>query len=40
MIPHQDMENRRFVLEPLHMLAPNYRHPILGKTIAQLLERV
>ncbi len=39
-IPHQDMENRRFVLEPLHMLAPNYRHPILGKTIAQLLERV
>lgn len=39
-IPHQDMENRRFVLEPLHMLAPNYRHPILGKTISQLLKCV
>lgn len=36
-IPHQDMENRRFVLEPMNMLEPNYRHPVLGKTIAQLL---
>lgn len=39
-IPHQDMENRRFVLEPMNMLAPNYRHPVLGKTIAQLLAQV
>lgn len=36
-IPHQDMENRRFVLEPLSALAPNYRHPVLGKTVVQLL---
>lgn len=35
-IPHQDMENRSFVLEPLSMLAPNYRHPVLGKTVSQL----
>lgn len=39
-IPHQDMENRRFVLEPMSMLAPGYRHPVLGKTVAQLLAQV
>lgn len=37
-IPHSDIQNRDFVLEPLSMLAPNYRHPILGKTVMQLLE--
>lgn len=36
-IPHQDLENRSFVLEPLSALAPNYRHPVLGKTVMQLL---
>lgn len=39
-IPHQDMENRSFVLKPMSMLAPNYRHPILGKTVSQLLEQL
>ncbi len=38
MIPHVDMENRYFVLKPLSRLAPNYRHPILGKTVNQLLQ--
>lgn len=37
-IPHSDIENRDFVLEPLSILAPNYRHPILGKTVMQLLQ--
>ena len=37
-IPHSDIQNRDFVLGPLSMLAPNYRHPILGKTVMQLLE--
>lgn len=37
-IPHPDIQNRDFVLEPLSRLAPNYRHPILGKTVMQLLE--
>lgn len=36
-IPHVDMENRRFVLEPMCSIAPNFRHPILGKTMTQLL---
>lgn len=36
-IPHQDMENRRFVLEPLSTLVPAYRHPVSGKTVAWLL---
>ena len=37
MIPHVDMENRYFVLKPLSELAPNFRHPITHKTVAQML---
>ena len=37
-IPHVDMENRDFVLKPMAELAPNFRHPILQKTMKQLLE--
>lgn len=39
-IPHIDMQNRLFVLEPLAELCPNYRHPILGKTVTQLLHEL
>ena len=39
-IPHPDIQNRDFVLEPLSMLAPNYRHPILEKTVMQLLQNI
>jgi len=35
-IPHIDMQNRAFVLEPLSQIAPYKRHPILNKTIEQL----
>ena len=37
-IPHVDMENRAFVLEPLCQLLPNKRHPILKRTMTQLLK--
>lgn len=35
-IPHVDMENRMFVLEPLSELCPGRRHPVWGKSVAQL----
>lgn len=39
-IPHPDMERRDFVLRPLNMLAPDYRHPVLNKSVARLLEEL
>lgn len=35
-IPHIDMQNRDFVLKPLVQLIPNFRHPLLHKTMQQL----
>ncbi len=39
-LPHPDMENRTFVLKPLCELNKNFRHPILNKTMEQLLEKL
>lgn len=36
-IPHPSMHLRRFVLEPLVEIAPEARHPGLGKTARELL---
>ena len=37
-LPHPDMQNRDFVLRPMAELAPWLRHPLLGKTMKELLE--
>ena len=39
-VPHPDMENRRFVLEPLSQLCPYHVHPITGKSIKQMLKEL
>jgi 2-amino-4-hydroxy-6-hydroxymethyldihydropteridine diphosphokinase len=36
-IPHPRIEGRGFILTPLADLAPDLRHPVLGKTIAEML---
>ena len=36
-VPHVDMANRDFVLKPLAQIAPYKRHPILGKTVGEML---
>ena len=36
-VPHPFLHERRFVLEPLNEVAPSFRHPSLGKSVADLL---
>lgn len=39
-IPHREMHKREFVLEPLCQIAPYQYHPVLKKTVEELLELV
>ncbi len=39
-IPHIDMKNRTFVLEPMAEIAPGFVHPVYGKTVADMLNEL
>jgi 2-amino-4-hydroxy-6-hydroxymethyldihydropteridine diphosphokinase len=39
-VPHLELHKRRFALEPLVELAPHARHPVLGVTVRELLEKL
>lgn len=36
-IPHPEMQNRKFVMEPLAEIAPNLIHPVLRKSVSKIL---
>ena len=36
-VPHPHIQNRKFILIPMNEIAADYEHPVLNKSIAELL---
>ena len=39
-VPHPEMQKRDFVLKPLTEIAPHFVHPVLNRTISELMEEL
>lgn len=37
-LPHPGMQNRLFVLQPLHDICPKWLHPVTGKSVTHMLQ--
>jgi len=37
-LPHSDLHNRTFVLQPIKELNPTWQHPVSGRTVTQMLD--
>jgi 2-amino-4-hydroxy-6-hydroxymethyldihydropteridine diphosphokinase len=36
-VPHPELHNRRFTLEPLNEISPQFKHPVFKKTTSELI---
>ena len=39
-VPHPRMHTRRFVMAPMADIAPDFIHPVLGKSMAEILDEI
>ena len=39
-IPHPELQNRKFVIEPLNEIAPDFMHPVLMKSVSLMLKEI